>query len=387
MPIMARVHGIAVLGLILLGTGLWFALADDDELAPAPAPGPAAAKAPQIPDQAATARVEQPLPPSEGPAVSPAPAPAPPAAAPPAAVEAAPITVELHVRDLATQAPLPAFQWRWRSGNDKQTGDGADGQARLAVPPGAPFELLLECRGYEPQERRQLLAASVGAEPLRLDLFLAATARATGVRFAVRDDTGAAVERLQVACYRLGDAVVWQPGDAPFLPDAKATPLWQRQTSAPDGVFQLPDLQPGRYTVELAALQADDTLRPLQPAYRSFALSGLNAIDEQVDLRSGTVLTLQLAFSTGAPLDPRQLHGVGVRLRLQDDDRPIDWVTTAPPRLCSSDAMPAAGPIRARLALQPGNYSVEIRIGDAVRLSTSLWLRAGERQEESLTVP
>lgn len=383
---MARAHGIAVVGLILLGTGVWFALAGEGDPAPAPAarPTPTPAAAPPVPDEQVSGRVEQRL--RETPR-APAPSPAaPPVAEPPAAPTAA-ANVELHVRDLVTKAPLPAFQWRWRSGAGTARGDGKDGAAALSIPPANDIELLVECAGYEPVTNTDL-AIAAAAPPLQLELFLLPIARATGVRLHARDELGNVVANLQVACFRLAADEVWQPGDAAVLPAVTATPLWRRRTAAADGVYALPELAPARYSIEAVAIDGDGALLPRLPAFCTFEVTGSNAIEEQLTLPPGTVLTLELCDLQGNLLDPAARQGVAVRLRRDGDaERAIDWVTTTGARLVSADAMPAAAPIMARLPLAPGSYSLEIRCHGELRLSTSLVLRAGAVQTERITVP
>ncbi len=381
MPGMARAHGIAVVALILGGTGAWMALAlGGGDGSPAPSappsgPGPAA-PAPSIP--APGQRVQVPGPAGAQNNPSPSPAGGAGESAAPAAPAAAPANLVVRVRAQADGAPVPGLRWTLWLDGARRTGvaePGAD--IALSVREGATGEVLLEAFGFQPERRPVQVTPGVTA---LLEVTLAAHGAQTGVTITARDEHGAPVPQLRVDVWRLtADAAPDAPVDG--------SPLWSRRAGSDDGAYRLPDLEPGRYEVRAMAVDQDGGQRPLLAIRRRFEVTGSNHIPIDAAFVPGTCVRLRLTDPGGTAL-PATQDVRGIELRAFGPDgarRSLVWrggerqATTVadgllPPTSEVAEPLPA------------GAWRLEAWRGERLLGQCSALLLAGQRQEVTLAL-
>ncbi|MCA8977263.1 MAG: carboxypeptidase regulatory-like domain-containing protein [Planctomycetes bacterium] len=293
--------------------------------------------------------------------------------------------VIVAVRSAATREPIDAFRVTFRLGIPTVPGttvraDGTNGVASLTLAPRARGQLLVEADRHLPASQ-PLLAPGADELPLRLELFLDASAAMAGITLVVRDPEQRPVGHVRVEAQQLTAEVEdadWATGHS----------LWARRTSNEDGRYTLPELAPGRYGIRLAATEPDGALRPLQPFRRVFALTGTNGYLEDVVLEPGTLLTLDLQAQGGAGLDPDE---VAIHIDLRQPGGPAisrRWHQQGERGLIATiDGPPGPGPCWLDAAVAPGNYWLSIGIDGQTRVRQQLMmLRSGERQAEVVVV-
>lgn len=358
----------------------WFAGSHDPVVPVDPAAaergdGPAAAAPPATAERSAVPAPGAAAPTDAPPTTAPAPA---PADAPPAA----PANVRLSVRSAATREPIAAFRWRLQPADGPlQRGDGADGRADLALPPGQRGELLVEADGFQPGGDPQFAAPAADAPTLDVDLFLVPAATAAGITLLVHDAAGRPVPHVRV------DAFPLRPEDRE-LAWHLGRPLWSRKTAAADGRYVLPELAPGEHGIRVLAVDEAGEALPLLPFRRTFLLTGSNGFVEDVPLEPGCLLQLELVNAAGQPLDPA--HGaVTLGLRLPGGPaQPRHWVQHRGKLLVrAEDALPGPGPVWLAEAVPAGSWQFDVLVSGQPALQQMLALRAGERQVERIVVP
>jgi hypothetical protein len=374
---MARVHGIALIAIIAGGVGLWFLMARPAEVAPiappdATKPQPAGEPTAQSGDAPSRQIVDAPKPKA---VVKPTTKPPEPQVADPAAVP----NLLLRVRDVGNQQDLASFHWTLRHGAAKATGDGENGAASLVAPKGLLSALLVESEGYQPYSRAELLVPASLSEPLRVDVFMQPAMAGAGVQLIVMDTSQRPVTHIQVSAQR-------QVGASEPAPP----PSWSRRGEAENGVYDLPQLDPGRYRLAVLAVDADGEILPLLPASRTVETTGSNAVTEYIELQPGCILTLELVDAAGAAVAPPADGPLSIRLQPRDQ---VDALTTfwrvgaKAERVEGRDALPAAGPATVTEPLPPGEYTITVAAKGQVRARTTLSLRGGERQLERILMP
>lgn len=374
---MSRVHGIALVAIIAGGAGLWLLMARPPEVAPiaptdAAKPKPAGDAEAQRGDAASRRIVD-----TGKPKTSPAPAPAKEETPTDAAPTAVP-NLLLRVRDAGNQQELASFHWTLRHGAAKDMGDGEKGAASLVAPKGVRSVLLVESEGYQPYSRSELLLPATLSEPLLLDVFMQVAMTGAGVQLIAMDSSQQPVTHIQVTARR--EVAAGEP---------EPTPIWSRRGEAANGVYDLPQLDPGRYRLRVLAVDGDGELLPLLPASRTVEVTGSNAVTEYIELLPGCVLTLELVDAAGAAVAPPADGPLSIRLQAtgQPDALTVFWrVGAKNERVESRDALPTAGPATAQEALPPGEYTLTVSAKGQVRGRASLSLRGGERQVERVAL-
>jgi hypothetical protein len=166
-------------------------------------------------------------------------------------------------------------------------------------------------------------------------------------------------------------------------------PAWSRRGEAENGIYDLPQLDPGRYRLAVLAVDADGEILPLLPASRTVETTGSNAVTEYIEMQPGCILTLELVDAAGAAVMPPADGPLSIRLQPKDqaDALTTFWrVGAKAERVESRDALPAAGPATAKEALPPGEYTLTVSAKGQVRARAALSLRGGERQTERIAL-
>lgn len=373
---------VLVPALAITGVMAWLLLGSDDAPAPTPATAVAETEDPVEPHDAEveraaveSARAGEPAPPD--PKASAAPDdPADDGSTDPEPV--APNLV-LDVRGVRDGAPIRAFRYAFSHAGPTLRGEGAGGAARLAAPPATRGELAVEAAGHVPF-RLELTTPAASAPARTIDVFLAEAGVATGIEIAAVDLAGAPVANVRVEAWRLprgGELAGWHRGE----------PLWSRRAGDAEGIYVLPELEPGAYGIRLMATDAEGLLRPLLPFRRTFGLTGSNGFVERAVLEPGCVPGLELVDAAGRPLDPRAL-AIGVDLRLAGGPRVSRrWIQqNENGRFAADDAPPAPGACWLDEAVPGGLYRLTVDVAGDRRVDLQLALRAGERQLERVTV-
>jgi hypothetical protein len=344
---MGRAHALVVLAAIAGGTGLWVGLSLDE--APVPLDLGNDTRASTEPTQpkpdgdAARARVQRPVdaPPEPVGSGEPSTIPAPPAEAG---------TVELLVRDLAGRQAVAAFRWRFlQEDAEPRLGTGQHGAAALHLPRAATGRLFVEAEGMEPAEQ-ELRVPAAGAPPLRVELFLAPRATASGVVLDAKDDRGGPVTRLRLDLWKLPT-----PQQTPVLDDPEGEPLWKRTFAADDGLFRLTALAAGDYALRAQPVDEHGVALPLQPWRHAFSFAGHEAVPLVAEFRPGVVLSI--AAETGAPLVLR------ATVTTAAGPRPVWWRSRRGEEtpVVGIDVVELPGRATTLLALPPGDYAVALQ--------------------------
>lgn len=369
MACMARRHGIALLALIAAGTATWVVLARNDPQEPPVALPPGPEDAPERPagdpPEPAAGRREPARPGGTGVegARGAAPAPQPEAAAagePAGPGAAATPGVLLRVRERGGR-PVAAFTWRFQpEGGEPVTGAGEDGSARLALPAGSTGRLLVEAPGFEPGVQ-PLAVPEVAAEPLGVDVFLAATPPLAGVAITAVDRLGEPVGRLRIDLWRLPEGA---PAPAADIDPAGRT-LWSRTGEAADGSYRLPPLAAGRYALRAQPCREDGTALPLLPERRVFAFAGHEAVPLRLSFAPGVVLAITSAEPGSASAGQGPARELQVTVRGGDGAvLPMAWRSrTAEGFVVADGAVTLPGEAATLLAQPPGHYAVAVQGG------------------------
>lgn len=350
---------------------------DVDELPRTAEPSAPSAAVPHEPAPAERSEVTRPAP-----APTPTVAPEPPKVVEPPRADAAPITAELHVRDVTSQQPIAAFRWRFQSGATTTKGDGENGAAALRLPPATSGRLLVEADSFQPWTHDVTTPADA-APPLSLDAFLAPAAAATGITLLVHDTAQRPIKNIRV------DAFVVPPENRGDSSWSNGTPLWARRTSAPDGRYVLPELAPGQYGIRVTAVDERGSLLPMLPFLRRFELTGSNGFVEDVPLEPGCVLVLDLVDAAGNPLDPTRVGTTTLQLHLAGGPTvPRRWtVTTGALVATATDVLPGVGQVLLAEAVPAGSYELNIGVAGRPVVQRTLTLRAGDVPVERVVVP
>ena len=210
-------------------------------------------------------------------------------------------------------------------------------------------QIRIELEGYEPQTTE--LAVSRGERVRRVRIDLMPTLANTGIRLRLIQPDGQPVPQARVVVYRrpLGAA-----GSA-------RTVLWERQTVRANGVYPLPELEPGDYMFEVFALssQRGEPL-PLQPQRHEVIWTGSGLVDDTVQFVAGCRMRLDVRTPAGA-------HENGIPLQVTDaSGKRFDtvWVATVdgePVRTENGVASPGVAELVS--PLPPGRYTVRARLG------------------------
>jgi hypothetical protein len=261
--------------------------------------------------------------------------------------------------------PLPATTaWRFRSGADTLRGSVDGREVGLDLLPGAAGELAVEAEGFQPW-LQQLVVPAVASEPLRVDVGLQRIASQSGVILTFTDEAaGTPVDRLRVEVWKLeSPAADPVPGT-----DPPGNPLWSRTREQPDGIYRLPDLQPGRYALLATAVDADGMPKPLQSFRSVLAFTGSEAIPLAASRPGGAVVRYTLSAADGSP---RKL-----RVRTRDSSgagRAVLWRSKTPAGVSiATDSIEAPGLAAPHEALPSGPWTIELLLGDTVLATTCL---------------
>lgn len=380
---MARIHGIALVTLVLGGTALWLLLALPPDGGAGPEDGgpktPQGTKTQAEPEGPAI-RVEVPgtgaaKPPDEVPAAKSTPG--------GTDVEKAP-DLTLRVRKIPGNAPLPRFKWTLTAGEEKTSGtaDEKGSDVGLRLPPGTACKIRIECDGCEPRE----ITGITAAEPQVLEVFLPVSG--PGVSITAHDERGQPVKNVRVDAWRLAaDAALDQTG-------ATGEPLWSRRNGNDTGQYQIPTLEPGRYELRVMAVDAEGALLPLLPFRARFEITGSNSVPLQADLAPGALLTLQPVDPYGTPLrgtaddDRPPLPAIGLRVTGQDGkERDVDWRSTGPGRaVVERNRLVGAREVMAAEALPPGWLRITAMVDGAACGASEVMLLAGQHHKEPLVI-
>jgi hypothetical protein len=364
---MARAHGIAILTLVFTGTGLWLFLGGRHD-----GPAPAAAERPPRPEPgsgpAEPVRAER-TPGTMATAHATAPGETRPVPAPTDSLTASPTdagprpTVVLSVYAIDGPPPATAFRWRFRSDAETTRGIGNGRETGLVLPPGTSGELSVEADGFQPW-LQDLVVPGLASEPKRVEVGLQRIASHSGVTLTFTDLAGAPVGRLRVEVWPLASAAA---DPAPGT-DPAGNPLWSRTSEQPDGVYRLPDLPPGRYSLLATAVLADGMPQPLLSFRSVFQFTGSEAIPLATARPEAVVVRYTLAAASGAA---RQL-----RVRTRDAtgaERRVLWRSkTAAGVVLATDEITAPGVAAPHEALPAEAWTIEVSFGDTLLAVTRL---------------
>lgn len=313
----------------------------------------------------------------------PRPAPDPGAGKPNEGVrDATPANVLLLVGDDVGRGPLAEFSWSYRSEGRVARGEGTAGRAELHLGPGSKGQLLVEAAGMSPV-LRDLMAPGPAEGPTTIELFLTAAAHATGITLLVHDPAMQPIPHVRVDAFALAPesraSNAWLLGE----------PMWARRTSAADGRYVLPELQPGEYGIRVVAIAETGELLPMLPFTRRFELTGSNGFVEDVTLEVGCLPKYELVDAAGNALDPAKVGTVALSLALVGAP-PVSrkWtVTTGTVAAAAVDVLPGVGPVVPAEALPAGSYELKVAIAGHATVQQVVVLRPGDTAAERVVVP
>ncbi len=339
-------------------------------------------------DQAVPARVAAPVearaddasppPPNSRPAATSDAVETPDAAAPAPPAEQ---TTAIEVRSAASNLALKSFRWSFVAGERRLSGAIDGGDADLPLPPGVTGELLVEADGMQPERLSEVTATARPAQPLRLEVYLRPTSRGEGVTLLVHDSLRRPVADVRVDAFALNTE---SPQQAWHL----EAPMWSRAATAADGRYTLPPLAPGRYGVQVRAVDSQGKPAPLAAFRSTYDLTGTNGFVEDVVLMPACALRLDLRDINGAAVDPAQRGAIGIRL-LIPSDRGVSrrWTSAAPGTAGTTsdvDRMPGPSPVWVAAPVAPGSYTLEITVDGQLAVRQALQLPSGAHTERVL---
>ncbi|MCK5943483.1 MAG: hypothetical protein KAI24_15990, partial [Planctomycetes bacterium] len=165
--------------------------------------------------------------------------------------------------------------------------------------------------------------------------------------------------------------------------------LWSRRAESGSGTFELPQLPPGEFGVQVVAVTPAGRPRPLAPWRRTFALTGSNGFVEHVQLEPACALQLDLVEPNGDAFDPAVHGNVTVTLNgVAERGIQRRWTAAAADgkgQVTELDRVPGRSPIWLAAPTDPGNYLLEVFVNGDPRVSQQLTLRP-EAQTERVTV-
>ena len=233
-------------------------------------------------------------------------------------------TTAIEVRSAASNLALDTFRWSFIAGERKLSGTGEGGGAELPLPPGVTGDLLVEADGMQPERLADVTATRQPATPLRLEVYLRPARRAEGVTLLVHDTFRQPVADIRVDAFAL---TAERAGDAWHL----ESPMWSRAASSTDGRYELPQLAPGRYGVQVCAIDEQGRPAPLAAFRGTYDLTGTNGFVEDVVLTPACALQLDLRDASGAAVDPATRGNIEIHLRRPGDDSVSRRWTSAKP--------------------------------------------------------
>jgi len=294
------------------------------------------------------------------------------------------VTLDLHVHNAVSRAPVAPFRWRFVRPGNILRGDNETGSAALALPRAVKGDLLIEADGMQPVEQKAFQTIGHNEPTQRLDVFLTPVPTGQGIKLMVKTLDRQPVPHVRVDAYKLrsdqnaNEQTGWDLGQ----------PLWSRGNSKPDGVYGLPPLPAGNYGIVLVATDPEGKQLPLSGYRQTFAVTGSNGFLEDVLLEPACALTIDLRDGQSRPYDPK-VYGkttislnkageTGIQRKWTANDDPSGTIT-------EPNTVAGKGNVWLDQPIAPGNYLLEIFVDGDPRVSHSLQLRA-EQQVETIYI-
>ncbi len=271
-------------------------------------------------------------------------------------------------------SPVDAFRFTFAAGADRRTGQVSGAEVVWPLPLGVEASFVIEAEGFEPSgEQRATLTAAEPARTLRV--FLERAHARSGVELWVTGPDGAPAQWLEVEAFAVdGDGVAVPP------------PLWRRQAHQTSGVYELPELRPGRYTLRLRGLDEAGAPVLAQPFEAAVEVTGSGRVTRAVQLAPGGQLDLTVVdgagTARGADVLARLVPAGAAPLRTRWVGRGADGAL-----LERAGALPVAGAVWLADAIAPGAYTLQLQVGTGDLVERAVTLVAGQRVGVHVVLP
>jgi hypothetical protein len=279
--------------------------------------------------------------------------------------------VLLFAFDVSTARPIYGLRYIVERAATREDGSTERHFVRLPLADDERIDVRIEADGYEPK-LVEAIARADGERIREIRVDLVPVQRGSAIAYRVLGPDSAPVTRVRLVAER-------RPLDAPR--DRARETLWERETSRADGIYRLPDLEPGDYAFTLYAFATDGTPKPYQPAVATQRWTGSGYVDQVVQFESGCLVELEVFSPDGRPLGPDLSVRVVQGSPEEGTERTFDavWASQVDGRwLRAIGTLPATAKARLEGALPAGSWRIEVRGPGSASASQELYLEAGQ---------
>lgn len=225
----------------------------------------------------------------------------------------------------------------------------------------------IEAEGYTPAEPVEVRFDG-SQRKIKQRVFLAVQVRFAGIELRVTDPGQQPIPRLNVV------ARTFVEGDTTKI-------LWDRTREAKDGKYRLPDLQPGKYRLDISSVDVDHYPTLHLPDTRTIEYFDGQHIIEPITLQPGAMLELRTTDQVG------RMIGKGVWVELTHPDgqiresiwRPVATARVDRPIRLGANKLTMDAPARLHRCLPGGRYILKLQWGRGEPVERIVQLTSGHQ--------